>query len=358
MLELEQHGLVWVHAPAVLRHPLPGGDWAVLHHDRDATARGMESQHAGDGEAWAHLCTAWDRIGHELVNAMLTPFPPVRAGARVLARLRSTGGLEFVRMMLTPAMNVGHGRFAGTARRILVAGNAGHADIPLNAPGSGLMGILRSMLAQGVGFPVPRGGAGELTAALARRLTAAGSVTRCSHQVTAVTVRDRRATGVSTGDGQRFDARHAVIADVAAPNLYGGLVSADDLPARTVTTSDPSRSPLGTESMWAYEHVPQHAVRDAGGGSITGNWDRDDGERLADRMQARIEVLAHGFGSRILSRRVLGPRELESRDANLIGGAINQGTSQLHRQLVLRPVPGWGRAESPVRNLLLGSAAP
>ena len=60
---------------------------------------------------------------------------------------------------------------------------------------------------------------------------------------------------------------------------------------------------------------------------------------------------------RILARRVLGPRQLEELDANLVGGAINGGTSQLHQQLVFRPVPGWGRAETPVRGLFLGSAS-
>ena len=64
-------------------------------------------------------------------------------------------------------------------------------------------------------------------------------------------------------------------------------------------------------------------------------------ERFADRMQARFERLAPGFGSCVLERRILGPAELESRDANLIGGAINGGTSQLHQELVFRPVPGW-----------------
>ncbi len=424
-LELEKHGLTWVHAPAVLGHPLPGGEWALLHHDREATAHHMESQQPGDGEAWLRLCTAWDRIGDQLLGALLTPFPPVRAGAGVLARLRSAGGLELVRLLLTPALNVGEGRFAGTAPRILIAGNAGHADIPLNAPGSGLMGILMTMLAQTVGFPVPRGGSGELSRAMARRLEGAGGDIRCSHPVTGVTVRSRRATGVTTADGQRFTARHAVIADVAAPNLFGGLVPTDDLPARTMrrmssfqldpgtvkvdwaldgrvpwasapstapgtfhvaesvedmtealgqvstgsiptkpfmlagqmTTCDPTRSPQGTESLWAYAHVPQHPRRDAGDGGIVGTWDSDDCERFADRMQGRIEALAPGFGSRILSRRVLGPRELEARDANLIGGAINQGTTQLHQQLVFRPVPGWGRAETPLGNLYLGSAS-
>ena len=73
-----------------------------------------------------------------------------------------------------------------------------------------------------------------------------------------------------------------------------------------------------------------------------GCWDHDDLERFADRMQARFERLAPGFGSLVMDRRILGPRELESRNANLVGGAINGGTAQLHQELVFRPVPGLG----------------
>jgi phytoene dehydrogenase-like protein len=128
-----------------------------------------------------------------------------------------------------------------------------------------------------------------------------------------------------------------------------------------MTTADPTRSPSGTESMWAYTHVPQASfqasVRDAGNEGIRGVWDSSDCERFADRMQRRIERLAPGFGSCVLSRRVLGPHELEARDENLVGGAINGGTSQLHQQLVLRPVPGLGRAETPVAGLYLASAS-
>jgi phytoene dehydrogenase-like protein len=124
-----------------------------------------------------------------------------------------------------------------------------------------------------------------------------------------------------------------------------------------MTTTDPTRSPAGTESMWAYTHVPQETAYDAGDGSIRGTWDHDDCDRFADRMQERIERLAPGFGSRILTRRILGPRELEARNANLIGGAVGGGTAQLHQQLVFRPVPGLGRAETGVPGLYLGSAA-
>jgi phytoene dehydrogenase-like protein len=103
--------------------------------------------------------------------------------------------------------------------------------------------------------------------------------------------------------------------------------------------------------------MPQEVRRDAGDDGIGGSWDHDDCERLADRMQARLEQLAPGFGDVVQGRRVLGPRELEARNANLVGGAIGGGTSQLHQQLFFRPIPGTGRSETPVRGLYLASAA-
>ena len=76
-------------------------------------------------------------------------------------------------------------------RRVLVdpflmAGSAGHSDIPLDATGSGLMALLMTMLAQTVGFPVPEGGAGQLTRAMARRLEALGGEIRCNARVEAI----------------------------------------------------------------------------------------------------------------------------------------------------------------------------
>ena len=120
---------------------------------------------------------------------------------------------------------------------------------------------------------------------------------------------------------------------------------------------DPSRQPPGHETAWAYTHVPQRVLGDAGGDGISGSWDRGEVERMAERMEARLERVAPGFRDRVLARHVAGPRELEAANANLVGGALNGGTAQLHQQLVLRPIPGLGRAETPVRGLFLASAS-
>ena len=432
-LGLEDHGLRWVHAPAVLGHPLRDGSWGLLHRDREVTASLAEAAHPGDGEAWLRLCALWDRIGDPVVDGLLSPFPPVRAAVRGLPRLLRGGGIDVADALLSPASRFAR-RFEGPGLQALVAGNAGHADIPLGDVGSGMMGLLMSMLGQTVGFPVPEGGAGELTRALARRLEAHGGEIRCDAAVEGIDVEHGRVRRVRTA-GAAYVVR-AVVASVTAPQLYGapsgppgadrtGLVRPEDLPARVrlgmrrfvmdpstvkvdwaldgpapwaqapayapgtvhvadsvadmtratgqvaagvvpdrpfllagqMTTADPTRSPAGTESFWAYTHVPQVVRQDAGDEGLDGTWDHDACERFADRMQARLEVLAPGFGSRVRARRVLGPRELEARDANLVGGAIGGGTSRLRQQLVLRPVPGGGRAETGIAGLYLGSSS-
>ena len=124
-----------------------------------------------------------------------------------------------------------------------------------------------------------------------------------------------------------------------------------------MTTSDPTRSPIGTESMWAYTHVPQHATSDAGGRGITTNWTPSDVEAFAERVERRIEQHAPGFASRIRARHVMSPHDLERLDRNLVGGDIGGGTAQLHQQLVFRPLNGWARPETPIGGLYLASAS-
>jgi phytoene dehydrogenase-like protein len=424
-LHLEDHGLTWVHAPAVLGNPLPDGGWAVISRDPEATAANLESLHPGDGEAWLRLYAMWQGFGDDLIGALLTPFPPIRLGARLAVNLPRAGGLVALTFPLMSVRRMGRRLFGGEGPRLLLAGNALHADFAPRNAGSGIFGLIMSMLGQTVGFPVPQGGAAELINALRRRLESLGATIVTGAEATSILIRDGRAVGVRTARGDEVSAERAVVADVSAPALYGGLVRLDDLPGRTrwgmrrfrwdpstikvdwalsspvpwdpappvtpgtvhiahsvdelatfaaqikghtvpakpllltgqMTSTDATRSPAGTESLWAYTHVPQQSRSDAGDAGIRGVWDGSDLERMADRMQARLERFAPGFAGRILSRRAMGPREFEARDANLHGGAINGGTAGLRQELVLRPVPGMGRAETPIKGLFLGSAS-
>jgi phytoene dehydrogenase-like protein len=116
-----------------------------------------------------------------------------------------------------------------------------------------------------------------------------------------------------------------------------------------MTTADPSRSPPGTESLWAYTHVPTSSVAGSDGGAVV-----DDQVR---RMEAALERNAPGFADRVLSRTVQSPCALEASDRSLLAGAVNGGTAQLWQQLVLRPTPGTGRPETVVDRLFLASCS-
>jgi phytoene dehydrogenase-like protein len=74
-------------------------------------------------------------------------------------------------------------------------------------------------------------------------------------------------------------------------------------------------------------------------------------------MQDRIEQRAPGFSERILARRILTPIEMERRDASLVGGSLNGGTAALDQQLIFRPIPGLGRATTPIHRLYLASSS-
>ncbi|MFD5592197.1 phytoene desaturase family protein [Streptomyces griseorubiginosus] len=423
-LRLHEHGLRWSHARSVLAHPLTDGSCALLDRDLDTTADSLDAFAPGDGDGWRRLHDVWQRLRPDLLDALFTPFPPLRAAGRLAWRLRAAGGLRMARTLVLPVRRMGEEEFRGQGGRLLLAGNALHADLAPESAGSGGFGWLMAMLGQTYGFPVPVGGSGALTEALTRRLETLGGRVRCGQRVAEVVVRGGRAVGVRTAAGDAVPARRAVLADVSVPALYGGLVDPEHLPAQLLddlrrfqwdfatfkvdwaldgpvpwqaeaasragtvhladgvdeltrfaaqiamrqvpdrpfllfgqmTTADATRSPQGTESAWAYTHIPHEIAADAGDEGITGDWDTKDQELMADRMERQVERFAPGFRARIRARRVLAPPTLQALDANLSGGAVNGGTTALHQQLVFRPVPGTGRPETPVPGLFLASS--
>jgi phytoene dehydrogenase-like protein len=160
----------------------------------------------------------------------------------------------------------------------------------------------------------------------------------------------RRAGTVHTGD----DIDH--LTEATTELAMGRIPARPPLIVGQMTLTDPSRSPPGTETAWAYTHVPREVRSDAGG-NLTGRWDAGETEEFARRMEQEIERLAPGFSGLVRGRHVFVPPTFEAADANLVLGAVNGGTAQLHQQLVFRPVPGLGRAETPFSRLFLASAS-
>ncbi|MFG2037784.1 phytoene desaturase family protein [Dactylosporangium sp. NPDC048998] len=405
-LDLEAHGLRWTHAPDVVAHLFPDGRAAVISRELDLTVESLERFAPRDGKAWRQWYAEWHRLAPDLLAALLTPFPPVRAGARLAAGAGLGGALRLGRRFLAPARVLGEELFAGEGARMLLTGLALHTDLAPDDASGGGFGWLLAMLAQQYGFPVPAGGAQQLTEALLRRFD--GVVHRRA-EVDRIVVGGGRALGVRCADGRLFRARRAVIADVPAPQLYQRLIGPEHLPGRLLadlagfrwdnptlkidwalsgpvpwiapevagagtihlgadpvryaadlsagrppeepfllvgqmTTADPSRSPVGTESLWAYTHLPRGTTADQVAAHV-------------DRVTDVLRRHAPGFDDLVLGRYVFGPAELQRKNPSLVEGAINGGTAAAYQQLIWRPTTGLGRADTPIDRLFLASSS-
>jgi phytoene dehydrogenase-like protein len=80
-------------------------------------------------------------------------------------------------------------------------------------------------------------------------------------------------------------------------------------------------------------------------------WDAQR-ERLGDITTAAIAGYAPGFESLVLARDVITPLDLE-RTYGLTGGDIFHGELALDQLFVARPLLGYARYETPIRNLFL-----
>ena len=406
-LELERHGLRWIHPEVCYAHPLPDGHAVALHRDLHRTAESLDRNHPGDGERWRSFASPYIRNFDALLHTMLAGFPPVKGPLRLAAGLGPRGMLDFARLVLMPAQTLGEELFEDDGARGWLYGSAMHSDAPLFAAGSAIAAAYLNLLGHGAGWPSPEGGAGRLAQALVSCLGELGGTVRTGATVTRVAVERGRAVGVELAGGERLSAQ-IVIADVMpgalaalagedlpsayarelrryrygpatlkldwaldgpipwaapeareagtvhvggwAPEVIHSTTPTGALPERPFmllgqqSIADPSRAPAGKHTAWAYTHGPH---------TIDWSTERD---RHVERMEAQVERFAPGFRERILARHVLAPGDLQGRNANLVGGDVGGGSYTLD-QVFFRPVPTLAPYRTPVRGLYIGSAA-
>src|SRR3954449_1215884 len=229
-LELERWGLRGARHAVVVADQGEDGRAVALSPSLEGTCASLEADAAGDGEAFARWYGRWARIADTLIDALTSPFPPVRAGARLAAALGPRGLREFARLGVLPVRRFGEEEFRGAGAARLFAGHAAHADFSPEQPGSALFGCVLVGLGQQYGFPCAAGGASQLTGALVRRLAAHGGRVECGQRAERIVVRDGRAVGVRTAAGWDVRARRAVLADVGALQLYESLLDPSDVP--------------------------------------------------------------------------------------------------------------------------------
>ncbi len=119
------------------------------------------------------------------------------------------------------------------------------------------------------------------------------------------------------------------------------------------TITDPSRAPEGKHVLWIQVRVlPLEIKGDAAGKITEKTWDGAS-EAFADRVMDIIESYAPGTKSKVLSRKVLSPTDLERYNVNLIKGDSLGGSHHPAQFFLLRPTPSWNRHRTPIKELYI-----
>jgi phytoene dehydrogenase-like protein len=108
--------------------------------------------------------------------------------------------------------------------------------------------------------------------------------------------------------------------------------------------TDPSVAPPGKHVMSCFVQYAPYKLRE-------GTWD-EKREAFGDTVVDTLSQYAPNLKSIILHRQVLTPLDLE-REWGLTEGNIFQGELSLEQLFFLRPLPGWARYRTPVRNLYM-----
>ena len=374
-LPLGQHGLEWIWPQAAVAHPLDDGTAVLLERDLRETAAQFPSDAQSYRELFDPLVKNYATLFDEVFRPFRLPHHPLlmaRFGARAVQ----------------PATVFARNRFRTARARALFAGIAAHSVSKLQSPLSAAFGLLLGAAGHRVGWPIPRGGAQQISNALAGVLHAAGGRISTNSRIAALDqlggpeiamcdVSPRQFVSIANGklpgpyreslEQYRYglgvfkmdwalsepipwrakECRRAAtihlggtLEEIAASESaawYGEAPTNPYVLLAQPTLFDATRAPAGQHTAWAYCHVP-HGWRGS----------------AVNQIENQIERFAPGFRECILARRAHGPADLQKMNENLVGGDIVGGVID-PIQMVFRPT--WRRYRTPLKGVYLCSAS-
>ncbi len=349
-LPLADHGLEWILPPVSLAHPLDDGTAVAVTRSLAETAAEL----GVDGATWRRLFGAIVAHWEDAIDDLLAPFHiprhPLLYGAYALP-------------MVAPAALLANTIFRGERARAVFAGMAGHSVLPLERPPTGAFGLLLSLLAQTVGWPVAKGGSQTIADALVHYLQHLGGDLVCGWGVTDLAelpparayLFDTAPRGLLQIAGERLPTGYRRQLERFRYNpgvfkidwaLDGPIPWAADACSRSATLHiggtldeiaaseravwrgehparpyvllaqqslfDPTRAPVGKQVAWAYCHVPNGSTAD-----------------MTAAIEQQVERFAPGFRDRILARATCHAAAMETYNPNYVGGDINGGVQDL-----------------------------
>jgi phytoene dehydrogenase-like protein len=375
--ELDLPAVRLLHPEVAFAHPLADGRAAAALPSLQDTLGGLGRDAPRYRALIAPLVANWKGV----IDGALAPQRSVPAAPIAMARF----GLRAV----WPARAL-TALFATDEARALFAGAAAHSMQPLGAPFTAAFGLVMTVLAHAVGWPVIEGGSARLTDGLVAQLEAAGGRLHTAAPITdlgelppsTVTLLDITPRGLIELAGDRLPARarSAMTRFRYGPGIFkldwaleGPVPWSADACRRAATVHvcgtleevarsesdvgagrtperpycivvqpcvvDRSRAPDGKHTLWAYCHVPNGSPVD-----------------MAEAIESQIERFAPGFRDLILARVTESPAQVQERNPNYVGGDIGGGAVTA-RQTLFRPTVAWNQYRTGLERVYLCSAS-
>lgn len=209
-LELERHGLEYLHSETEFALPRGDDDPIVLGSDTEATLESIARYSQRDAEQFAEL----REIANELMEKLYLPQrfdEPIPADERRDLLKSSELGRTFLRWSSEPVVDLLEEWFESEQlillllEKIAIFGQLGAGADEPNVTG----GIVR-LFESDYGYDIARGGSQMLAIALQQAIQKNGGTVLTNREVDSITVNDGRATGVTLENGRAFEADFVV----------------------------------------------------------------------------------------------------------------------------------------------------
>jgi phytoene dehydrogenase-like protein len=214
-LKLGDYGLEYLYPDPVFHMPFPDGTYLTQWRDLDRTCAEFAKFSKKDGLAYLRMITEYETV-KPILNAVT--FTPIGFGKPINDRLADhPHGKLWQRRLSMSAWEILRDTFEDDHCRAFMMG-CPYSLQPVQDPASGRAAYI-PLHQQRESRPLPKGGSGALTNALARFIEAHGGVILANKWIKALIVENDKCTGVECEDGTSYRAERAVLSTIHIKQL-------------------------------------------------------------------------------------------------------------------------------------------
>ena len=227
---LEARGLRYINTELPTGVSMEDGQTGVFARSFEDLIIEAERLAPGDGDVLAQMFGAFNPYAGDVFALFNLDLTSPEASAIIKKLLHDNGGgySAFAASLFSTARNTVRS-FKSPVMQAMLAPWVTHLGRTPDEVGSGIWVPLTAMALMGGGMPIPEGGSEKLAQSLAQLVLDYGGTIRTNTLAHRIILKNKRAVGVRTEDGEEFHAKQAIIASTSPDQLYLTLLSEENV---------------------------------------------------------------------------------------------------------------------------------